>query len=157
MSKQAKNLTVGQIQALADEIEERIYQISLIGQPEFTKSVERDWEKMKKDWEDYQAKDNELDQLQARVNELEDERDEAMKKFRKSREAFEKKHDMDVKEDYSDDYDDNLEQILVPYRRANRNTGEMIKRAITLLSIDYDGPMTSDEIISRIINKRMQI
>lgn len=157
MSKQAKNLTTSQIQALADEIAEQIYQIPLIGQPEFTAKVEKDWKKLLGDWEEYQAKDDELDQLQTRVNELEDERDEALNKYRKSREAFEKKHDMDVKEDYADNYDDRVEQIIVPYRRANRNTGEMIKRAITLLSIDYDGPMTSDEIISRIINKRMQI
>jgi predicted transcriptional regulator len=143
-----KQLTKVQVEAIVEEVQERLGSLSTSNT--LTPRAEKEWESLKDKFEQFRTKEKEIEDLDEKIDKLKEDAEDFERKIKEEVRKFEKKHRVGVEWQYVD-YDEG-EQPEIKFPASDFT--DKIRRQIAILSIDKnDGPVTADALIESIINK----
>jgi hypothetical protein len=147
-------LTKGQIEALADEVVERLTKVDVleIG----TSKLKTEWKKVQDLHEKIKAKEKEVEVAQDVVYKLEAEQETLEADIKKAKHSLETKYGVRVKKEYDDDLEESG-TVLKLTSDLGSGIHAKLQRQITLLSIDENiDDLTADQLISKIVEKHLK-
>ena len=143
-----KQLTKAQVDAIVDEVQERLG--SLTTETQLPPKADNDWKALNEKFGKIRKLEKETEMLNERIEEIEEETKDLESKTRDMVNKFEKRYGVSVEWRYIDYDEGEVPSVTFP----TKDLSDKIRRQIAILSIDKkDGPVTADSLIETIINK----